>query len=31
MFRGFISSHTDTYAMGPMTAEELIREAEKKN
>ncbi len=31
VFRGFISSHTDTYAMGPMTAEELVREAEKKN
>ncbi len=30
-FRALISSHTDTYAMGPMTAEELVKEAEKKN
>lgn len=30
-FRALISTHTDTYAMGPMTAEELVKEAEKKN
>ena len=30
-FRALISAHTDTYAMGPMTAEELVKEAEKKN
>jgi hypothetical protein len=30
-FRALISSHTDTYAMGPMTAEEMVKEAEKKN
>ncbi len=30
-FRSFISSHTDTYAVGPMTAEELVKEAEKRN
>lgn len=26
-FRKFVSSHTDTYALGPYTAEELVREA----
>jgi len=30
-FRALIRTHTDTYAMGPMTAEELVKEAEKKN
>lgn len=30
-FRSFISNHSDTYSMGPMTAAELVKEAEKKN
>ncbi len=30
-FRSFISTHSDTYSMGPMTAAELVKEAEKKN
>jgi hypothetical protein len=30
-FRQFISSHTDTYAIGPMTAGDLVKEAEKKD
>ena len=30
-FRSFISNHSDTYSMGPMTAAELVAEAEKKN
>ena len=30
-FRSFIGSHTDTYAVGPMTADELVKEAEKRN
>ena len=30
-FRSFISSHTDTYSIGPMTAEELVKEAEKRD
>lgn len=29
-FRQYIGSHTDTYAGGPYTAEELVKEAEKK-
>jgi len=28
-FRQFVSSHTDTYAVGPMTAADLVKEAEK--
>jgi hypothetical protein len=28
-FRSFIDSHTDTYATGPMTAQELVNEAEQ--
>jgi hypothetical protein len=27
-FRQFISSHTDTYAMGPFTAEEILKEVQ---
>lgn len=30
-FRQFISSHTDTYVMGPFTAKELVQEAEKRD
>ena len=30
-FRQFISSHTDTYVMGPFTAEGLVQEAEKRD
>lgn len=30
-FRSFISTQSDTYSMGPMTAAELVKEAEKKN
>ena len=30
-FRSFISTHSDTYAVGPMTAEELVKEAEKRD
>ncbi len=30
-FRALLSTHTDTYAAGPMTAEELVKEAQKKN
>ena len=30
-FRSFISNHSDTYSMGPMTAAEMVKEAEKKN
>ncbi len=30
-FRQFISSHSDTYALGPFTAEELVKEAEKRD
>lgn len=30
-FRQFISSHTDTYVLGPFTAEGLVQEAEKRD
>lgn len=30
-FRQFISSHTDTYVLGPFTAAELVKEAEKRD
>ncbi len=30
-FRSFINSHTDSCAVGPMTAEELVKEAEKRD
>jgi len=30
-FRQFISSHSDTYALGPMTAEEIVKDAEKRD
>ena len=30
-FRQFISSHTDTYVMGPFTAAGLVEEAEKRD
>ncbi len=30
-FRQFISSHTDTYVLGPFTAEALVKEAEKSD
>ncbi len=30
-FRSFISSHTDTFAIGPMTADELVKEAGKRD
>ncbi len=30
-FRQFVSSHSVTYALGPMTAEEIVKDAEKRD
>lgn len=30
-FRQFVSSHSDTYALGPMTAGEIVKDAEKRD